>query len=274
MSPVGQHVLVACATQSSIVRLVDLRSGAMAQGLIGHQGEVLNVSWSPKMEYLLASAGADGSIRLWDIRRSASAIGMLDLEDEVGIAFRAEDKISGRAHVGACNAVAWNPSGDLIISSGHDERIRVWDAATGRNTLVHFGPSIRNKKLAATSPIVINEDGRDILLWPNEKDIIVGDLNRGHIIRRLRPQGAVIAQGGFGTRVVKERVTSIVWRGAGYNEVYSAHADGLIRAWLPSREVKQDNAEGVPIADDENMKKRKALEEIHRDLTRQKITFT
>ena len=274
MSSIGQHLLVACATESSIVRLVDLRSGAMAQGLIGHQGEVLNVSWSPKVEHLLASAGVDGSIRLWDIRRSASAIGILDLDDEAGFAFRSEDKTSGRAHIGACNSVAWTSNGDHIVSSGHDERIRVWDAATGRNTLVHFGPSIRNKSLAATSPTVINEDGRDIMLWPNEKEIIIGDLTTGHIIRKLRPQGAIIAQGGLGTRIVKERVTSLVWRGAGYREIYSAHADGLIRAWAPSREVKQDTAKGLPIEDDENTKKRKALEEIHRDLSRQKITFT
>ena len=286
MSPIAQHVLIACATQASVVRLVDLRSGAMTQGLIGHRGDVLNASWSPRREHILATAGADGTVRLWDIRRSAAAIGMLDLEDDIGLVTREGQRSSGVAHIGPCNGVTWTTDGEHIISAGHDDRIRVWHAATGRNTLVHFGPTIRNKTFTALHMVAINVDGRDILIWPNEKEIMMGEVLEGKILRRFQPgRRAAIAQGGGGggggaggTRNTKEQVTGVAWRGAGYCEFYSAHTDGLIRAWLPGGEVEadlEDEAEGQVVdGEDENFKKRKALEQLHRHMTKQRITFT
>ena len=272
MSPIASHVLVACATQSSVVRLVDLKSGAMTQGLLGHQGDVLGVAWSPRRENVLASAGADGTVRLWDVRRSAGCLGMLDLEDESGLLERGGEKMWGRAHVGPCNAVAWTEDGEMIVTAGHDERVRVWEAATGRNTLVHFGAGIRNRKLASVLPVVVREGGRQLLFWPNERELVVGDLLDGRVLKRLRTAGVAVAQGQTGKRTVRERVMGVVWRGSGYIEIYSAHADGMLRAWMPDEVVEEESEEEQ--GDDEATKKRKALEELHRDLTRQKITFT
>lgn len=273
ISPIAQHLLVACATQSSIVKLVDLKSGTALHGLLGHQGDVLAVAWSPQNEHVLASAGADGTVRLWDIRRSAACVGVLDLEDEVGIMARGGQKMWGCAHVGAANAVAWTADGSTIVTGGHDERIRVWDADTGRNTLVHFGASVRDRRLAGVVPVIVEEDGRQLVLWPNEQWILLGDIVEGRILRRLRIKGTVVAQGSKGTRVVKERVTGVAWRGPGCVEVYSGHADGVIRAWIPQAEVEAEVNEEEQV-DDEVTKKRKALEEIHRDMTKRKITFT
>lgn len=85
LSPIADHLLVACATQHSAVRLVDLRSGASTHSLAGHHRGVLSVAWSPHEEHVLASGSLDGTARLWDIRRSANSLGVLDLEDSVGI---------------------------------------------------------------------------------------------------------------------------------------------------------------------------------------------
>ncbi|MCJ1329138.1 hypothetical protein MMC10_005816 [Thelotrema lepadinum] len=273
MSPIASHVLVACATQSSVVRLVDLKSGGMTQGLLGHHGDVLAVAWSPRRENVLASAGADGTVRLWDVRRSAGCLGMLDLEDEIGLLQRGGEKMWGKAHVGPCNGLAWTEDGEMIVTAGHDERIRVWEASTGKNTLVHFGAGVRNKKLATVQPVLVRQGGRQLLVWPNEREMIVGDLLEGKIIKRLRPAGVAVAQGQSGKRAVKERVMGAAWRGSGYVEVYSAHADGMLRAWIPDGGMEEEEGE-VENGDDETTKKRKALEELHRDLTRQKITFT
>ena len=56
------HLLVAAATKHPHVRLLDLRSGASAHSLPGHEGAVLGVAWSPVREHTLASAGADGCV--------------------------------------------------------------------------------------------------------------------------------------------------------------------------------------------------------------------
>lgn len=56
-------------SNSQYVRLCDLTTTKAAHTLTGHKGAVWNVKWSPSNEFLLATAGADASIKIWDIRR-------------------------------------------------------------------------------------------------------------------------------------------------------------------------------------------------------------
>jgi WD40 repeat protein len=51
---------------------VDVRSGASSHELTGHGGGITAVQWSPTMPVVLASGSKDGSVRLWDIRKSGS----------------------------------------------------------------------------------------------------------------------------------------------------------------------------------------------------------
>lgn len=290
LSPIASHLLVACATQHPAVRLVDLRTGASTHSLPGHQGAVLSVAWSPREEYVLASGGSDGTARLWDVRRSAGSLGVLDLEDSVGIVGEdgfgrgARPRERGKAHMGAVNGVLWTDRGDYVVTAGHDERVRVWDAATGANALSHFGPIIKNTHLSTLLPLIAPSNmvaqGKEVMLFPNEKEILVFDLFEGTLLKRLRAPGVAVAQAreSAGQRNIRNRVTSLAWR-AGNVEIYSAHSDGVIRAWMPktSEEAELDeedeaDAEGDAEAES-TRKKRKVLEDVYQDLTRQKITF-
>ncbi|MCJ1465401.1 hypothetical protein MMC07_004019 [Pseudocyphellaria aurata] len=290
LSPIADHLLVACATQHPAIRLVDLRSGASAHSLPGHQGAVLSVAWSPQNHHLLASGGSDGTVRLWDIRRSAGSLGVLDLEDSVGI--KGEDGLGknarspqyGKAHNGACNGVVWTDDGNHLVTAGHDERVRVWDVNVRANTLSHFGPTVKNTHLSTLLPMVVPSHvvpaGTQIMLYPNEREILMFDLFDGTLLKRLRAsEGAV----GLGRRSVerqniKNRVTSLCWRG-GDVEMYSAHSDGMIRAWKPRTaaevEVEEEESQDADEGEDETRKrKRQILDDVFRDLTKQKITFT
>ncbi|MDI1491050.1 MAG: hypothetical protein OHK93_002255 [Ramalina farinacea] len=290
VSNVADHLLVACATQHPAVRLVDLRSGASAHSLAGHQGAVLSVAWSPKDEHILASGGIDGTARVWDIRRSAGSLGLLDLEDSLGVGgedgfgTNAMPRSRGKAHVGPCNGVVWRDDGRFVVTAGHDERVRVWDVSSGANTLSHFGPIIKNTILSTLLPPIIpstvGSPRETFMIYPNEKEILMFDLHEGSLLKRLRVPGANVAQAyaGTGSRNVKTRVTSIAWK-AHDLEMYSAHSDGFIRTWKPTTKIDTDldreEAEGVvDIEDNERKRKREALDEMFRDLTRQKITFT
>ena len=287
LSPIADHLLVACATQHPAVRLVDLRSGASAHSLAGHQGAVLSVAWSPRDEHILASSSSDGTVRLWDIRRSAGSLGALDMDDSVGIGGEdgrgknARSRNHGKAHIGACNGVVWTEDGRHIVTAGHDERVRVWDVGVGANALSHFGPIIKNTHLSTLLPLLAPRhiSPSQVMLYPNEKEILMFDLFEGTLLKRLRAPGVAVAQasGSAGQRNIRNRVTSLAWR-SGDVEMYSAHSDGLIRAWKPKTkeemQIEKDEAEQVDGDEDESRKrKRQALDDVFRDLTRQKITF-
>ena len=286
LSPIADHLLVACACQHPAVRLVDLRSGANAHSLAGHQGAVLSVAWSPKDEYVLASGGTDGTARVWDIRRSAASLGVLDLEDSIGIGGEDGLGVNGRhrnqgtAHIGPCNGIVWRDDGAVLVTAGHDERVRVWDAVSGANALSHFGPIIKNKNLSPLLPLLVPESvgiaGQSIMMYPNEKEILVFDLFEGTLLKRLRIPGSIITQtkGVAGQRNTRNKATSLAWR-TDYVEFYSAHSDGTIRAWKPwSTSSRSSSASADDSEDNERKRKRQTLDNMFRDLTRQKITFT
>ena len=71
------HSLVAIGSDDNIVRLWDPASNAIAHTLSGHRGSVHAIEWLRSNEHALATGGAEGDVRLWDIR-SAGAYMILD----------------------------------------------------------------------------------------------------------------------------------------------------------------------------------------------------
>lgn len=324
-SPIASHLLVACGTQHPAVRLVDLRSGAAVQSLVapgqvgGSAGAVLAVAWSPRHEHVLASGTTDGAVRIWDVRRASGLVGLLDQEDSLGISVRGRSgaaaatattgfaelqqrgiRMSARAHTGPVNGLTWTDDGAFIVSAGLDQRIRVWDAATGANTLASFGPTIRNRAIGTAHGMFVTPTGltpprSELLAWPNENEILLLDLHRGSVVSRLRGVGPTVAavqsRGGAGERTVRNRVTSMVWRGAGGGGgssgvvmggtgapggIYSGHLDGQIRAWVPAVEGDDAEDEDTSAQDlvEEKTKKRKAIDDAFRSLMGRQVTFT
>jgi DNA excision repair protein ERCC-8 len=283
-SPIADHLLVACASQHPNIRLVDLKSGASTHTLAGHGGAVMAVAWSPKDEHVLASGGTDGTIRFWDVRRSASQLGCLDLEDSVGIAgydglgTAARHRERGRAHNGAVNGLVWTEDGRHIVSAGHDEKIRVWDVIKGANTLASFGPLVRNRELRSCVPCLapssLVASGKDILFYPSDKEILMFELFEGKMLKRLRTPGLSNLPTADRSAGKKSRVTELAWRHQSV-EMYSAHGDGTIRVWRPRTtedawQEEQDDEEARR-EDEERRRKRKALEDIYNDVTKKRM---
>jgi DNA excision repair protein ERCC-8 len=290
LSPIASHLLVACATQHPTVRLVDLRSGSSAHSLAGHHGAVLSVAWSATNEYILASGDTNGTVRLWDVRKSAGTLGLLDMEDSVGIAgydgmgAGVRSRYVGKAHNGAVNGLSWTDDGAFIVTAGHDERVRVWDAATGANTLASFGPTLKNSHLSTISllisPTSVTPPRKEILFYPNEQELLIFMLHEGKLVKRLKVPGPVTetVRSRTGERNIRNRITALTWRGVPEG-TYSGHSDGQIRVWAPevAPDDDYDTVESQGIAEDTDVagfkRKRQVLDDIFRDLTKQKITF-
>ncbi|KAK4951912.1 hypothetical protein LTR10_009832 [Elasticomyces elasticus] len=279
------HLLVACASQHPAVRLVDLKSGISTHSLAGHSGSVLSVAWHPKNENILASGATDGTCRLWDIRRSASSLGVLDMDDSIGVVgydgkgLGARRRERGKAHNGAVNGITWSEDCQHLVTTGLDERMRVWNMQTGANTLANFGPSLKNTHNTLTSPLLppsILSAARTIY-YPNAGEILCFDMHSGKLLKRLRaPQRTPTA-----SRTVHNlntRTTSLAWR-AHDIEMYSAHSDGTIRCWRPrtTEDIEAEEEEAChgddPDGEDgERKRKRDELDQIVRDLTKKRAT--
>ena len=284
ISPIADHLLVACATQNPQIRLVDLKSGAAAQVLAGHQGAVMSVAWSPTEDHILASGGTDGTIRFWDVRRSAAQLGSLDLEDSIGIGgydgmgTGSRHRERGKAHLGPVNGLTWTEDGRHLVSAGLDEKIRVWDVINGANTLASFGPIVRNRELRTCIPCLAPaasvEHNSDVLFLPSDKEILAYEMFEGKILKRLKTPGTSTLPSSKNVAAKKVRVNELAWRHHNV-ELYSAHGDGTIRAWKPHTAedalADEDINEESRQQEDERNRKRKALEDVYNNLTKKQF---
>jgi hypothetical protein len=113
------------------VRIWDLASGKELYKFVGHEKGVLSVAIDPGGQQQVVSAGADGTMRLWDAE-----------EGEIA-AFR--------GHEDSVTAVAFAPNGQRVLSGGRDKTVRLWDAVTAVE-LCRFTGHSESVKSVAVSP--------------------------------------------------------------------------------------------------------------------------
>ena len=149
---------------------VDADTGAL-QHTLEHPDIVYDVSFSPD-DGLLATAGADGFIRVWDFAAErlvmtfdnhhesdsesdilfsiqfgpdGSLIGVANADGTASIWNAHNEKEQAKTltgHRGNVVAIAFDPSGTRVATAGFDGSARVWDVASGRETmqLAHRAP--------------------------------------------------------------------------------------------------------------------------------------
>src|SRR5262249_36549364 len=105
--PDGKQLAVA-GWGSGTVTLLDAGTGETVRTLTGHTDRlVFSVAYSPDGTRL-ASAGGDGTVRIWD---STTGKPLLNL----------------RAHGSEVYSVAWNADGTRLASQSWDGTVKVWD---------------------------------------------------------------------------------------------------------------------------------------------------
>ena len=168
--------------------------------LAGHQGEVTDVcSLTVDGRDLLVSAGADGTVRIWD-----PATG--------------QQHTMLQSHQSAVRAVCpLNVNGrNLLASAGADRTVRIWDPATGQQHIMLQGHQGGINRMCA-----LTVDGRDLLASADiGRTVRIWDPASGH--QHIMLQGH----------------RSWVWAVCpltvdGRNLLASAGADDTVRIWDP-----------------------------------------
>src|SRR5207302_5666102 len=113
----------------------------------------------------LATAGADGKVRIWDTRTALETLSL-------------------RGHQDMVNGTSFSPDGRKLAAVGIDGMLMVWDSAPADDP----GRKVREYREAPARPLVVNYsgDGRFLAAGDDQGRVVVREAAGGALVRSFR----------------------------------------------------------------------------------------
>ena len=153
-----------------------------------HGGSIQTVVYSPVNSSLIASAGDNGTIKLWDLQN--------------------DTVLTLRGHTGQINSVAFSPDGQLLASGGDDWTFRLWNVRIQQHivTLEHITDRTRfqiKEVVFSTDGQLLATAGRHVKLWQVSTQTEVATLRHDEYVWALAfsTDGQLLAAGDGGGTV-------------------------------------------------------------------------
>lgn len=164
-----------------VIRLLDTETGLLRRTLRGHQGDVLNVDFSPDA-ITIAAAGGDQTVRFWNVT-TGNRLRTLSWTDK------------------DFQSAAYSPDGRTIATGSENRSAHLWDAKTGEHLQTFEGHS------EAVYSLAFNRYG-DMLATGSTGQIWLWDVKTGRHLQKMShhpgkvlslvfsPDGERLASGG------------------------------------------------------------------------------
>ena len=159
----GRMIAMAQERGPTHIDLVDVESSRFRR-LEGHRATVNCLAFAPR-GVILASAGDDMDIRLWD-----------------SVGGRTVATLAG--HTAAVLALAFSQDGMLLASQGQDSTVRIWDVAQARLIRVHDGLP-RWQSPSHGCSLAFSPDGKHLAAAHSDDLVTIWDVATGAEVRAL-----------------------------------------------------------------------------------------
>lgn len=220
-SPDGSLLAIGPHAPQSGVKLVDVKTGTVAQTLPGPVARTNVMIFSPDGKQLVLASSSDKTIRIWNVAdkkfvkslepeaSSILALGFaksgqllaagVPAKDREGLAIF--DVMAGKTdktlkgHKELVESAAFTADAVSLASVGWDAAVRVWDVEKGEESIVmkSHKKGVRSVTISADGKRLASSSEREMKLWDGEKKELLSDLggeNTGAKFVTMSPNGA------------------------------------------------------------------------------------
>jgi WD40 repeat protein len=223
------------------VKIWQATTGQLVHTLRGHRSSVYSVAFRPDGQQL-ASGSTDKTVKLWDVQTGQELSPLPDHKQQVmGVAFSPDGRLlascgSERSGVGEVKVwdaatgqvihnlhhtrgvccVAFSPDGRRLASGSQDQTMKIWDVASGQETL-----TLRGHRDSVRS-LVYSPDGNRLFSCGHDESVRVWDAT---------PLGHQEDEDCLTLRDHSHEVTSVAFHPKDPAVVGSASLDGTVKLW-------------------------------------------